>query len=725
MQDFKTNKLPVLWVGERNTLKRLCCLRRWVGRPAVLTFQRQRWERLGVGDLVLLTEDARIPADLLLLKVAAKTGESFVQTANLDGERNLKRKSAALQGALAFDGAEQLPYLSERDYELIHGSQLAYTGPQKALDKFAGLWRLPAGPGATADAVPLSAGHLVLRGSNMANCGWALGLVVFAGGDTKLQLNQDKSRYKESRMGRMVNRAVVVIAVLQMLVCLAMGLGALAENPARDLPFALSEANAAWAWGRAFLSFYVLLGTFIPVSLLVTLEVIRVLQMVVLQADREMKDPLTGQQFRAFNGVIPEDLGTITHIFSDKTGTLTANVMAFRALTFGRQEAAPTRPAASPPLAPLRASSELFDTPPALKSERLPVAALATPDTTPQKPTRSSVANPEPVPIPRTMPSGANVLELPTLRPEQDDFDTDEEPHELTSLTERKRRQQQRASGESSCERTREEVIAELRRVLAANQEGEQGPPSARDTTERPFSVSRSAMRFPERVIPFPPSSARDYLLCVLVNICVCNDVVPVFEERPAAGAKARGGGRRQKAARKSNEEVTLSARIEEGGEREPLDYEGGSPDEIELARTAKEAGVVLLGLRAGGVVEVLLRAERRVLRLQVRHRFEFSSEKRRMTVVVQEQSQGAHYLFCKGADSAVFALLRQEESGLVTDASIAALTAYSQLGFRTLCFGARQIPYEHERVHQWERELKATQQSAPGLERESRLTQL
>ena len=72
-----------------------------------------------------------------------------------------------------------------------------------------------------------------------------------------------------------------------------------------------------------------------------------------------------------------------------------------------------------------------------------------------------------------------------------------------------------------------------------------------------------------------------------------------------------------------------------------------------------------------------------------------------------------------------MFALLRQEESGLVTDASIAALTAYSQLGFRTLCFGARQIPYEHERVHQWERELKATQQSAPGLERESRLTQL
>ncbi len=67
-----------------------------------MTFERQRWERIAVGDLVLLGEDAQIPADLLLLKVAQKNGDAYVQTANLDGERTLKRKSAAMQGILEF-----------------------------------------------------------------------------------------------------------------------------------------------------------------------------------------------------------------------------------------------------------------------------------------------------------------------------------------------------------------------------------------------------------------------------------------------------------------------------------------------------------------------------------------------------------------------------------------------------------------------------------------------
>ena len=38
-----------------------------------------------------------------------------------------------------------------------------------------------------------------------------------------------------------------------------------------------------------------------------------------------MHDLDTNQKFRSINGAIPEDLGNTTHIFTDKTGTLTAN----------------------------------------------------------------------------------------------------------------------------------------------------------------------------------------------------------------------------------------------------------------------------------------------------------------------------------------------------------------------------------------------------------------
>ena len=59
--------------------------------------------------------------------------------------------------------------------------------------------------------------------------------------------------------------------------------------------------------------------------------------MVLLQADKDMKDPETGQSFRAFNGIVPEDLGNSRHLFTDKTGTLTANMMQFKGFSFGHR----------------------------------------------------------------------------------------------------------------------------------------------------------------------------------------------------------------------------------------------------------------------------------------------------------------------------------------------------------------------------------------------------
>ena len=48
------------------------------------------------------------------------------------------------------------------------------------------------------------------------------------------------------------------------------------------------------------------------------------------------------------------------------------------------------------------------------------------------------------------------------------------------------------------------------------------------------------------------------------------------------------------------------------------------------------------------------------------------------MTVVVQELSTGIGYLFSKGADTAIFSLMRMDESMLVTDCTVANLTSYS-----------------------------------------------
>ena len=60
-----------------------------------------KWANLRTGDILKLDEDCPIPADILLLACSEQEGEAFVQTANLDGERTLKRRRAVLQESLA------------------------------------------------------------------------------------------------------------------------------------------------------------------------------------------------------------------------------------------------------------------------------------------------------------------------------------------------------------------------------------------------------------------------------------------------------------------------------------------------------------------------------------------------------------------------------------------------------------------------------------------------
>lgn len=73
----------------------------------------------------------------------------------------------------------------------------------------------------------------------------------------------------------------------------------------------------------------------IPLSLYVTIELVKLSQVYFIHQDIHLYDPQSNRkvQCRALN--ITEDLGQIEYVFSDKTGTLTENCMQFKRCTIG------------------------------------------------------------------------------------------------------------------------------------------------------------------------------------------------------------------------------------------------------------------------------------------------------------------------------------------------------------------------------------------------------
>ena len=90
--------------------------------------------------------------------------------------------------------------------------------------------------------------------------------------------------------------------------------------------------NASVAFFPILASFIILFNTMIPLSLYVSLEIVKLCQMFLLN-DIEMYDEATDTPLEARTSTINEELGQVSYIFTDKTGTLTNNVMRFRKMS--------------------------------------------------------------------------------------------------------------------------------------------------------------------------------------------------------------------------------------------------------------------------------------------------------------------------------------------------------------------------------------------------------
>ncbi|XP_017319685.1 probable phospholipid-transporting ATPase VD isoform X3 [Ictalurus punctatus] len=288
-------------------------------------YVERRWADVCVGDVVHLCCNEIIPADLVLLHSSDTNGVCHIETANLDGETNLKQRQVVKD--LPQQGSEFTPE--------NFSSRIECETPNDDLRRFRGYMEHP-----DKVRVGLHSENLLLRSCTVRNTETVIGIVVYAGHETKAMQNNSGPRYKRSNLERKLNIDIIWSVVLLLLLCITAAVGhGVWLSSLKDPIFMISDGtHPALAGFYMFWTMIIVLQVLIPISLYVSIEVVKLGQIYFIQNDLDLYDARldTGIQCRALN--ITEDLGQIQYLFSDKTGTLTENRMLFRRCTVAGKE---------------------------------------------------------------------------------------------------------------------------------------------------------------------------------------------------------------------------------------------------------------------------------------------------------------------------------------------------------------------------------------------------
>ncbi|CAL5186218.1 unnamed protein product [Lathyrus oleraceus] len=309
-QDIEANNRKVQVYGKNNT------------------FVETRWKKLRVGDVIKVYKDEYFPSDLLLLSSSYGDGVCYVETMNLDGETNLKLKHA-LEATTRLNDEESLQKFR---------AMVKCEDPNENLYSFIGTLKYEG------VEYPLSLQEILLRDSKLRNTEYIYGVVIFTGHDTKVMQNSIDPPSKRSKIERKMDKIIYILFSTLILISFIGSLFFGVETK-RDITsdgnyrrwyLHPDESTVYFDSRRAglasilhFLTALMLYGYLIPISLYVSIELVKVLQCIFINQDQEMYFEESDRPAHARTSNLNEELGQVDTILSDKTGTLTCNSMEF------------------------------------------------------------------------------------------------------------------------------------------------------------------------------------------------------------------------------------------------------------------------------------------------------------------------------------------------------------------------------------------------------------
>ncbi|KAK1552583.1 hypothetical protein Q3G72_019535 [Acer saccharum] len=290
-------------------------------------FGYTEWKNLRVGDIVKVEKDEFFPADILLLSSSYEDAICYVETMNLDGETNLKLKQALEVTSFLNDDS------NIRDFKAI----IKCEDPNANLYSFVGTMEYEDQQHA------LTPQQLLLRDSKLRNTDYIYGAIIFTGHDTKVIQNSTDPPSKRSRIEKKMDRIIYfMFFVLFSMAFIGSIFFGIATNNDLDnqrmkrwylrpdsstIFFDPERLSAAVIYH--FLTAVMLYSYFIPISLYVSIEIVKVLQSIFMNQDVHMYYEEADKPAYARTSNLNEELGQVDTILSDKTGTLTCNSMEF------------------------------------------------------------------------------------------------------------------------------------------------------------------------------------------------------------------------------------------------------------------------------------------------------------------------------------------------------------------------------------------------------------
>ena len=311
-------------------------------------FRNIKWSEIKVGNLIKVKKNEMIPADLFVICSSNTDCSFYLQTSNLDGETNLKKREVLTSTQKIFykNKDKEKNYL-EKTFNIYNDKEeencyINVEPPNRNIYKINGLLFL------NGEKIVFNKTNVAIRGAILKNTKFIYGIVIYTGEETKIMQNFIKPKSKFSYLDKLVNDIVLVIIIIRIIYVLVfMGIGLyyryryMPDYDKNKLGYEYifyyrhfngkNEKNNSLENLKYFTAHFILSQTLLPTSVCVLLAITKVIQSLFLENLEPSLRRKPGQKMKCFSSELLGELGSVKYIFCDKTGTLTKNQTQFKA----------------------------------------------------------------------------------------------------------------------------------------------------------------------------------------------------------------------------------------------------------------------------------------------------------------------------------------------------------------------------------------------------------